>query len=102
MWYSSFAGDPVTEFLWDAAKEAENIRKHGVDFETAKMAFDDPGRWILHDSKHSRSEERFFCFGKVAGKILTIRFTYRGREIRIIGAGYWRKGKAFYEKKKRN
>ena len=32
------------------------------------------------------------------GGILTVRFTRRGEAIRIIGAGYWRKGKAIYEK----
>ncbi|MGB4520668.1 MAG: BrnT family toxin [Candidatus Omnitrophota bacterium] len=45
------------------------------------------------------SEERFFCIGKVEGKILTVRFIYRGGKIRIFGAGYWRKGERYYEKK---
>jgi hypothetical protein len=29
--------------------------------------------------------------------VLTVRFTWRDGTIRIIGAGYWRKGKAIYE-----
>ena len=29
--------------------------------------------------------------------MLTVRFTYRNRVIRIIGAGYWRKGKRIHE-----
>lgn len=29
--------------------------------------------------------------------VLTVRFTYRQHRIRIIGAGYWRKGRAVYE-----
>jgi uncharacterized protein len=91
----------MTKFIWDPGKEAENILKHGVDFETAQMAFDDPNRRITHDLKHSRDENRFFCVGKVADKVLMVRFTYRGSDIRIIGAGYWRKGKNFYEKKKK-
>ena len=37
------------------------------------------------------------CIGKVAGGILTVRFTHRKRKIRIIGAGNWRKGKKIYE-----
>jgi len=28
---------------------------------------------------------------------MTVRFTIRGDKVRIIGAGYWRRGKAFYE-----
>jgi hypothetical protein len=34
--------------------------------------------------------------GKVDEGIMTVRFTYRKRKIRIIGAGYWRKGKDIY------
>ena len=29
-------------FEWDLAKAAENLVKHGVDFEEAKTVFDDP------------------------------------------------------------
>jgi hypothetical protein len=28
---------------------------------------------------------------------MTVRFTYKKRIIRIIGAGYWRKGKKIYD-----
>ncbi|MEI6747001.1 MAG: hypothetical protein WCL34_13640 [Methylococcaceae bacterium] len=35
---------------------------------------------------------------KDGSSILTVRFTYRHNRIRIIGAGYWRKGKKIYEK----
>ena len=43
-------------------------------------------------------QKRYYCFGKVKGGVLTVRFTYRHNRIRIIGAGYWRKGKNIYEK----
>ncbi|MDP2646212.1 MAG: BrnT family toxin, partial [Desulfobacterales bacterium] len=33
-------------------------------------------------------EDRFFCFGKVKGGVMTVRFTDREGIIRIIGAGY--------------
>jgi len=55
-------------------------------------------RVIAEDLGHSKSEKRYFCFGEVNGGILTVRFTYRGGVIRIFGAGYWRKGKAIYER----
>jgi uncharacterized DUF497 family protein len=85
-------------FIWDDKKELENIGKHGVDFITAIEVFKDKERKIYTDSRHSREEERLFCIGKARGKILTVRFTYRGGKIRIFGAGYWRKGKEYYEK----
>jgi hypothetical protein len=40
---------------------------------------------------------RYFCFGMVAGAVVTVRFTYRANRIRIFGAGYWQKGKQIYE-----
>ncbi|MDD5109364.1 MAG: BrnT family toxin [Candidatus Omnitrophica bacterium] len=85
-------------FIWDHRKELINIKKHGVDFVVATSAFKDIKRKIYTDSKHSEDEERFFCVGKVDGKILTVRFIYRHDKIRIFGAGYWRKGKVYYEK----
>ena len=43
--------------------------------------------------------ERYYCFGlnREGDGILTVRFTYRAARIRIIGAGYWRKGKKIYD-----
>ena len=87
----------VASFEWDPDKDAENQRKHGVSFAEAQAAFLDSGRVIARDLEHSRTEPRFYCFGRVADGILTVRFTYRGNVIRIIGAGYWRKGKKLHE-----
>ena len=85
-------------FIWDPAKESANIHKHGVDFAAAARPFKDVRRKIYTDARHSAREERFFCIGKVGDRVLTVRFTYRGGLIRIIGAGYWRKGTRYYEK----
>jgi hypothetical protein len=85
-------------FDWSPAKDRENQLKHGVSFAQAQLAFADPRRVIAEDLGHSETEARFFCFGQVGGAIMTVRFTYRSRVIRILGAGYWRKGKRIYER----
>ena len=87
-------------FSWRSDKEQINIQKHGVSFDLAAEVFRDPNRKIFTDSAHSGNEERYFCIGKVEERILTVRFTYRDEQIRIFGAGYWRKGKEYYEKEK--
>ena len=87
----------ITRFEWDPIKDQENQQKHGVAFAKAQFAFADPHRVIAEDVAHSEQEQRYYCFGKVGGGILTVRFTYREGVIRIIGAGYWRKGKVTYE-----
>jgi len=85
-------------FIWDVEKELYNIRKHGIDFSRACEAFKDPKRKIYIDSRHSKEEQRLFCIGKFENRVLTVRSTYRGHKIRIFGAGYWRKGEAYYER----
>lgn len=89
-----------TSFEWDEKKNEENKIKHGVSFEKAQSAFDDPKRIIALDLDHStKKEQRYYCFAKVDQMVLTVRFTYRQNKIRIFGAGYWRKGKKEYESK---
>src|SRR5947208_635256 len=87
-----------TSFEWDENKNEVNQRKHGVSFYDAQYAFTDPQRIIAEDSEHSHLERRYYCFGKIEDNVMTVRFTYRGNMIRIIGAGYWRGGKKIYEK----
>lgn len=89
-------------FEWDEAKNDLNLVKHGISFYQAQLAFIDPLRIIAVDLDHSHEEKRYYCFGKVGTEIVTVRFTYRGDKIRIIGAGYWRKGKKLYEKAQKN
>lgn len=86
-----------TNFEWDERKDCENRIKHGVSFYEAQQVFLDPNRLVAEDIDHSTTEPRYYCFGRVDEGIITVRFTYRGHKIRIIGAGYWRKGRKIYE-----
>ncbi len=86
------------DFEWDEQKNALNLKKHEVSFYEAQKAFLDQNRIIAEDTEHSHNEQRYYCFGKVDDGIMTVRFTYRGSVIRIIGAGYWRGGRKIYEK----
>jgi uncharacterized DUF497 family protein len=87
----------TARFDWDRAKDLENQLKHGVGFAEAQLAFADPRLVIAEDLAHSEAEPRFFRFGRVGDDVLTVRFTYRSEVIRILGAGYWRRGKRIYE-----
>jgi uncharacterized protein len=88
----------MSDFEWDHAKNNVNRVKHGIGFDLAQHAFLDPLRVIAEDLDHSGAEQRYFCFGRVQGAVMTVRFTWRSQKIRIFGAGYWRKGKVIYEK----
>ena len=89
--------DAGADFEWNEVKDAENREKHVVSFLAAQAAFEDPLRIIVEDSEHSRIERRLYCIGRAGAGILTVRFTLRGDRVRIFGAGYWRRGKEFYE-----
>jgi uncharacterized protein len=77
-------------FEWDDAKNAANLRKHKVSFETACEVFDDP----LHRSVADRTEDgeqRWNTTGMVGGVVLLIvahlwRDDRDGETIRIISA----------------
>ena len=58
---------------WDAAKAANNLRKHGVSFEEAASVFYDPLAVTGADPDHSEVEERLITFGgSPAGKLLVV------------------------------
>jgi uncharacterized DUF497 family protein len=88
----------VAAFEWDPEKELENLDKHGVSFAEAQRAFADERCVVRDDLAHSDDEVRYFCIGRAGTDVMTVRFTWRGNTVRIIGAGYWRKGKVIYER----
>ena len=90
------------QFEWDEEKSELNKKKHGLNLKEATEVFKDPHRVPAIDEDHDQEEERFYMIGLVKGKVATVRFTYRGTYARLIGAGYWRKGRKTYEKEKKN
>ena len=73
-------------FEWDEAKNAGNVIKHGVSFETARRIFDGP---ILTapDSRSDYGELRMNSIGIVADRaFLTVTHTDRRGVTRIISA----------------
>lgn len=86
-------------FSWNRAKERANLARHGVDFTVAERAFADPKALVLFDAAHSdRHELRWWLLGMVDGRVLLVRYTHRPNGIiRVIGAGYWRMGREYYE-----
>lgn len=83
-------------FEWNIKKNIENQKKHSLSFEEAQFAFSDKQRLILADPKHSKHEKRYFCIAKIKKGVVTVRFTFRKKKIRIIGAAFWRAGKKRY------
>ena len=76
-------------FKWDHKKAEINQQKHGVSFEEASTAFEDPLSLTIDDPFHSIGEERFILIGmSYHHRLLVIVHTENENEndIRIISA----------------
>lgn len=69
----------IYRFEWDPRKAADNLRKHGVDFEQAATVFLDPLQLTVFDESHStRDEERWVTLGQAEnGTLLVVVHTHR-------------------------
>lgn len=77
----------MVRFGWDETKEKSNRRKHGVSFDEASTAFDDPLAAIFDDERHSFGERREILVGHSGrNRLLLVCFTERYEEIRIFSA----------------
>ncbi len=72
-------------YEWDSEKEALNIQKHGLDFDTAVLVFEDENYIEWYDEAHSESESRYNVLGLVHD-VLFVVYTERRDNIRIISA----------------
>ena len=74
------------QFQYDAAKAAENVRKHGVSFADAEGVFEDPLALTI-DDPDARDERRYVAIGLgSSGELLVVVYTERGEEWRVISA----------------
>ena len=75
------------QFEWDSAKATANLTKHGVSFDEAKTAFDDPLYVDFYDPDHSDGEHRYIIIGQSRqGRLLLVSYTERNDTMRIIGS----------------
>jgi len=75
------------DYEWNAAKAAENRRRHGIDFVDSIAALEDPNRLEENDSRFEYGEERIRVIGMAVDTVLFVVTTLRGDETcRIISA----------------
>lgn len=83
---------PQLEFLWDPAKAASNLTKHGVSFVQAATVLLDALALTVFDAEHSQFEERWITLGLSSeGRLLAVSHTYTSSgpdsaRVRIISA----------------
>jgi len=77
------------KFEYDVNKSLSNKQKHGIDFEEAKLLWNDDKMVEIKTS--FEDEERFINIGKISSKVYAVIITYRKENIRIISARRARK-----------
>ena len=77
--------DILLTFEWDEEKNRINKNKHGIDFETAMLVFNDMERIEIYDVEHSVAEDRYSTIGMVKD-VLFVVYTERKEKIRLISA----------------
>lgn len=75
------------EYEWDAAKDTENRRRHGIHLSQSIAALEDPHRIEEIDDRFEYGEERLKVIGMAVGNVLFVVTTLRGDwTCRIISA----------------
>ncbi|MDQ0454560.1 BrnT family toxin [Rhizobium paknamense] len=73
----------LKEFKWDEKKRVINLHKHGIDFEDAAIALNQP----RYEYVSIRGDEyRTVAICPFTGKLIAVIYTMRGHECRIISA----------------
>ena len=86
----------MDDFEYDTEKSLINLRKHGIDFETAQQLWQDPD--LIEISAKTSDEARSLVIGRISNKHWSAVITYRTSRIRIISVRRSRKAEvALYE-----
>ncbi|CAN7633936.1 BrnT family toxin [Rhizobium sp. LjRoot254] len=73
-------------FDWDEEKNRVNRAKHAIDFSIASWVFRDPHWYGSEDRTADYGEARFWAVGYVGNRMITVVYTERNSQIRIISA----------------
>lgn len=72
----------MEDFEFDEEKSRTNLKKHGIDFQTAQKLWHDPD--LLELITNFDGEPRFLVIGRIEEKYWSAIITYRNKRIRLI------------------
>lgn len=71
------------KMVWDETKRRANIKKHGLDFADAALAFAGV-TCTFEDARFDYDEQRFITLGMLHDTVVVIAHTESARELRVI------------------
>ena len=72
------------QYSFDPAKRASNLKKHGYDFNDAKLVIESDDNVTFEDNRYDYGEARFVTLGFLRGVLVQIATAEMGEEIRVI------------------
>lgn len=69
--------------VFDAEKDAANLRKHGISLADADR-LDLSQAFVVADQRYEYGEARFQAYGRIDGRLHILAFTLRGEDVRAI------------------
>jgi uncharacterized DUF497 family protein len=73
----------IRAFEWDEKKRAQNLKKHGIDFDDSRVILEGP---ILVKESNRGIETRYAVLGFIDEIEIVVICTFRGERCRIISA----------------
>lgn len=71
-------------YSYNPAKQAANLKKHGLDFDDASQVIESDATVTFEDQRFDYGEPRFVTIGELQGVVIVIVTTETDDEIRII------------------
>jgi uncharacterized DUF497 family protein len=72
------------KFEWDESKDEINKDKHKMNLVVGALVWRDESRLVMPDNRKDYGEDRFNCIGNTKYGVLTICYTMRGKNVRLI------------------
>ena len=71
-------------YLYDPAKKAVNLKKHGLNFDDAPRIIESDANVTFEDRRFDYGEQRFITLGLLDGEVVVVVTTETDEEIRVI------------------
>jgi uncharacterized DUF497 family protein len=71
-------------YVYDPAKKAANLRKHGLDFDDASKVIESDTNVTFEDRRFDYGEQRFITLGLLDANVAVVVTTETDEEIRVI------------------
>lgn len=71
-------------FVWDERKRLSNTKKHGLDFNDARLVYDNPEKLTYRASHEDEVRQMDLALVLIKGRVLALVYTERGVDVRVI------------------